>query len=48
MVLIQPLGDNAHMFGIVVIAALLLIAVLAPFYGVDSRLDDVARRRLGR
>ena len=34
--------------GIVLIAALLVIAVLAPFYGVDSRLDDVARRRPGR
>ena len=35
------------MFGIVLIAALLVIAVLAPFRGSDSRIDDVARRRLG-
>jgi hypothetical protein len=45
--LIYAMGDNGVMFGIVLIAALLVIAVLAPFYGTDSRVDDVARRRLG-
>jgi hypothetical protein len=48
VVLIYSVGDNGVMFGIVLIAALLVIAVLAPLYGADSRIDDVARRRLGR
>jgi hypothetical protein len=33
------------MFGIVLIAALVLIAVLAPLFGADSRIDEAARRR---
>jgi len=44
----KRVGDTGSMFGIVLLLALLAIAVLAPFYGVDSRIDDVARRRLGR
>jgi hypothetical protein len=32
-------------FGIALIGFLLLVAVLAPFFGADSRVDDVARRR---
>jgi len=45
VVLIEPVGDNELMFGIVLIFALVLIAVLAPFFGVDSRIDEAARRR---
>ena len=45
MALIYEIGDNRVMFGIVLIAVLVLVAVLAPLYGVDSRLDDIARRR---
>ena len=41
----HPVGDNGDMFGIVLIVSLVLIAVLAPLYGVDSRLDEAARRR---
>jgi hypothetical protein len=33
------------MTGLVVISLLLLIALLAPFLGKDSRLDEVGRRR---
>ena len=47
MVLIYPMGDTTVMFGVILIAALIVIAVLAPLYGTDSRLDDIARRRLG-
>ena len=45
MVLIYVIGDSGYMFGIVLIAVVLLVAVLAPLYGADSRVDDVARRR---
>ena len=45
MALIESIGHNQLMFGIVLIAALVLIAVLAPFLGVDSRIDEAARRR---
>ena len=45
MVLIDPVGETTGMFGIVLIATLVLVAVLAPLYGADSRVDDVARRR---
>jgi hypothetical protein len=33
------------MTGLIVISLLLLVAVLAPFFGADSRLDEVGRRR---
>ena len=47
MVLIYPMGDTTVMFGVILIAALIVIALLAPLYGTDSRIDDVAQRRLG-
>jgi hypothetical protein len=33
------------MVGLLFIVFLLLVAVLAPFVGTDSRLDEVTRRR---
>jgi hypothetical protein len=33
------------MFGFLVIVFLLVVGPLAVYYGVDSRVDDVARRR---
>ncbi len=45
MVLIYLVGDTTVVFGIVLIATLVLVAVLAPLYGADSRVDDAARRR---
>jgi len=33
------------MFGIILIALIVLAGVLAVLHGVDSRIDDVARRR---
>jgi hypothetical protein len=33
------------MFGLIVIAFVLVVGPLALLYGVDSRTDDVARRR---
>ena len=47
MVLIYTMGDTTVMFGVILIAALIVIAVLAPLYGTDSRIDDTVRRRLG-
>ena len=43
--LIYRTRHHEDMFGIVFIAFLLAVAVLAPFYGADSRLDEGARRR---
>jgi hypothetical protein len=45
VVLIYPDEDTTVMFGIVLIATVVLVAVLAPLYGADSRVDEVARRR---
>ena len=39
---------SAHtvlVFGLLVIAFVLVVGPLAVYYGVDSRVDDVARRR---
>jgi len=47
VVLICSVADTTVVFGVILIAALVVIAVLAPLYGTDSRLDDIARRRLG-
>jgi hypothetical protein len=33
------------MFGFLVIVFMLVVGPLAVYYGVDSRVDDVARRR---
>jgi len=40
-------GDQHHedMFGVILLAILLVLALLAVVAGVDSRVDDVARRR---
>jgi hypothetical protein len=37
--------DTMPMFGLLVIAFVLVVGPLAAFYGADSRVDDVARRR---
>jgi hypothetical protein len=44
-VLIVPISDHMLMFGLIVIAFILLVGPLAFFFGADSRVDDVARRR---
>jgi hypothetical protein len=38
-------ADAGLMFGLLVIGFLLVVGPLAVYYGVDSRGDDVARRR---
>lgn len=43
--LIHALRDHVRVFAYVLIAFLLLVAVLAPILGVDSRIDEVGRRR---
>ena len=43
--LIYANGHDEIVFGIVLIAALLIVALLAPFYGTDSRIDEIGRRR---
>jgi len=37
-------ADNEDMFAIAFIAVLVVACVLAGFYGVDSRVDERARR----
>jgi hypothetical protein len=44
-VLIDLGSDDGVMFGVILIALILLAAPLAYAIGVDSRVDDVARRR---
>jgi hypothetical protein len=44
-VLIMTTADHESMFGLLVIAFVLLVGPLAVYYGADSRVDDVARRR---
>jgi hypothetical protein len=44
-VLIYPVGDHVPMVAYLLIALLLLVALLAPVYGADSRVDEVGRRR---
>ena len=39
--------DTVLMFGLLVIAFILVVGPLAAIYGVDSRVDEVARRRRG-
>jgi hypothetical protein len=38
-------ADAVVMFGFLVIVFLLVVGPLAVYYGADSRVDDVARRR---
>ena len=37
--------DDVLVFGLIVIAFVLVVGPLAVLYGADSRVDDVARRR---
>ena len=37
-------ADNEGMFALALIAVLVVACVLAGFYGVDSRIDERARR----
>ena len=37
--------DDVGMFGLLVIAFVLVVGPLAVLFGADSRTDDVARRR---
>ena len=39
------MGHDAPMFGLVLIALIVVLAPLAYFAGADSRFDEVARRR---
>lgn len=43
--LIDILSHDVVMFGLVLIAAIVVLGVLAYAAGVDSRVDEVARRR---
>lgn len=43
--LIDDRVDNASMFGYILIALVVAFLPLAYLRGVDSRVDDVARRR---
>jgi hypothetical protein len=36
---------DEYMFGVILLVLLLVVGALAVFAGVDSRIDDVARRR---
>jgi hypothetical protein len=44
-VLIDISRHDEVMFGLILIAAIVVLAVLVLTAGVDSRVDDVARRR---
>jgi hypothetical protein len=44
-VLIKGIEHHGCMFGLILIALIVVAAPLAYAIGVDSRLDDVARRR---
>jgi hypothetical protein len=44
-VLIDVVGDHLVMFGVIFIGLIVIAAPLAYVIGVDSRVDDVARRR---
>ena len=41
----MSIDDDVDMFGLIVIAFVLLVGPLAVLYGADSRIDEVARRR---
>jgi hypothetical protein len=44
-VLIEVFTHHEVMFGLILIAAIVVFGVLVYTVGVDSRVDDVARRR---
>ena len=48
VVLIEAVRHDVLVIGFILITLLLLSWPLALFAGVDSRVDDSARRRLGR
>jgi hypothetical protein len=41
----ETIADASFVFGLLVIAFLLVVGPLAVCFGADSRLDEVARRR---
>jgi hypothetical protein len=47
-VLIDPIGHAVPMIGFFIIVLLLVVGPLALVAGVDSRFDEIGRRRLGR
>jgi hypothetical protein len=47
-VLIESEAHNTCMLGFVLIMLLLVVGPLAALSGLDSRIDEVGRRRLGR
>jgi len=44
-VLIERVAHHEGVFGLILIALLVVVGVLAVVAGADSRVDDVARRR---
>ncbi len=46
--LIEEVAHDVPMLGFVLIAFLLIAGPLAVLAGMDSRVDEVGRRRLGR
>jgi hypothetical protein len=45
LVLIKPSSHDVGVTGLLFLGFFLLVAVLAPVLGTDSRLDEVGRRR---
>jgi hypothetical protein len=45
LVLMEYVRHHEDMFGVIILTLLLVVGPLAVFAGVDSRIDDVARRR---
>ena len=43
--LIHEVGDHMRMATYALLAVLLLVVLLAPLFGADSRVDEIARRR---
>jgi hypothetical protein len=41
----EQIGHHEVMFGVIILTLLLVVGLLAVVSGVDSRVDDVARRR---
>ena len=41
----EYVGHYEDMFGVIILTLLLVVGLLAVVAGVDSRVDDVARRR---
>ena len=46
--LIDSIGDTVVMFAIAFLLAVVLVGLLAVVAGADSRIDEVARRRVNR